>query len=181
MNNSVHHDDPVTSGGASKTKNNFGQSASGFFRNIFSWFCGSQLRMYYGLAFCWCFIIFLLFFIPALKGFGIFVAIIMALCAALYVTALVGPLKPADERWRRFLSEHPGLWWMGLVRLVYVLLPYYVYGWVPDKLLDSHFYRYLTTGQRPVKSTYRFCISCGEEIKSGADFCVKCGMAITKE
>jgi hypothetical protein len=42
-----------------------------------------------------------------------------------------------EEKWRTAAIEKRIPTWMGLVRLAVIVLPYWVYGWVPEKLSDA--------------------------------------------
>jgi len=53
-----------------------------------------------------------------------------------------------DDRWRQAIADDRLPWWIGLIRLFFIVLPYYFYGWVPQKVCEWCFRRPLAGAQR---------------------------------
>ncbi|MBT9169116.1 MAG: Beta-barrel assembly-enhancing protease [Syntrophomonadaceae bacterium] len=113
---------------------------------IMKWFQGNCLRMCFGLTFVWCTGLFL-FLILAGPEFtiiqGIFMSLFLGMSGAMHTVALsTDPIARLDEKWAEAIAEGRLPWWVGLIRLVVVVLPYYFCGWVPKKAYDWYFYKF---------------------------------------
>ena len=114
------------------------------------WFQRSSLRVRLGLTFVWCLIVSLIFSFSGAQGgptvsitFAIGEAISMAIGGTIYMLVLsIEPVATWDEKWRRALAEDRLPSWVALMRLGFVVLPYYVFGWVPQKAYDWYFHKF---------------------------------------
>ncbi|MBI4317677.1 MAG: hypothetical protein HY675_04235 [Chloroflexi bacterium] len=116
------------------------------------WIRSSPLRIYWLVAWGWSIpVIFVSnLFLPPIRHVSIGqVALLLAQALfggaviAIYVAALTdGPIARLDASWQRALAADRIPSWTGWIRFVIVVLPYYIYGWIPQKLYDAYFSRF---------------------------------------
>jgi len=114
------------------------------------WFAGNPIATYAVAAFIWNFCIFGAMGIWAstqdktigiLSVFGF--SAIVAFGGALYMLILRSDfITQLDEKWRRAITEDRLPGWVGIIRLSIVVLPYWIYGWVPEKVTDWYLRKY---------------------------------------
>jgi tetratricopeptide (TPR) repeat protein len=127
----------------------FAEQTKGLLSRSVKWFRRTQLRLYWSLAFVWNLIIWLTLALLAGRAAAkdisaIPYAVLGSAALAFYMSWLVlGSLGHWDKRWRQAIEVGRAPQWTSWLRLFYVVLPYYFFGWVPEKLLQNYFYRYL--------------------------------------
>jgi hypothetical protein len=121
--------------------------------SVAQWFQGNSVRTYLAFVFIWCFSLGLI--MSAFGGAGgaettivktVTYATSLGIGGLLYMFMLsVGFIARLDEKWRQAIAEDRLPWWIALIRLFIVVLPYYFCGWVPQKACDLC-YRRLSIG-----------------------------------
>jgi len=118
---------------------------------VVKWFQAGFLRLYFIFTFIWCFIIGLIIFSLADKSSSrstladiVWGSFLLGIGGSLYMLILSAkPILRLDEKWTRAIAKDRPPWWIGLIRLFFIVLPRYFYGWVPRKVCEWYFYNYL--------------------------------------
>jgi len=118
-------------------------------QRVARWFAGNPIATYGVAAFIWNFCIVAVGIWAIMQGqtigilsmFGF--SAIEAFSVALYMFILrTDFITQLDEKWRKAIAENRLPWWMGIIRLSIVALPYWVSGWVPEKVTDWYLKKY---------------------------------------
>lgn len=125
------------------------------------WIRGSHRRILWVITFVWAVIVFVV--VGGLGGPGIgakisqfFAVLVTSAFTAFYLEALKeGPVARLDEQWRRGINEGRLPQWVGWLRLFFVVLPVWIFGWVPQKLYDLYFYQFYNAAISSVDQSTR--------------------------